>query len=158
MTRLRIGGSLACPSRRARAATAPVAHSEPPSSAAPAAPDARRNVLRVSRSDPSIALPLVAEPERIIAGRPPGARRAPRSAPPCRADRVEPLAQRRLGRGRLVEAGAGEAVGHELLVAHLVGVVVRVVVAEAAAERRRAGVRRALEVRRRRLGAELADA
>src|SRR4051812_8804347 len=123
MTRLRIGGSLAGPSRRARAATAPVAHSEPPRSAAPAAPDAGRTALRVRRPAPPTPLPLAADPERIIAGRPPGARRVPRSAPPCPADRVEPLAQRRLGRGRLVEAGAGEAVGHELLVAHLVGVV-----------------------------------
>src|SRR3954454_16416666 len=55
MTRLRIGASaLVAPARRARAAVGAVAHTVPPSSATPAAPDRRRNALRVNPSDPSI--------------------------------------------------------------------------------------------------------
>src|SRR5690348_7998906 len=118
MTRVRIGGSPACPRRCARAATGAVAHTDPPSSAAPAAPVRRRNVARVNRSPDATTAP-------------------PGSASTGAADRLEPLAQRRLGLAGLVEARADEPVGHELLLAHLARVGVRVVVADAAPERRR---------------------
>ena len=55
---MRIAGALGGTCRRARAATDAVAHTDPPSSAAPAAPDRRRNALRVSPSDPSIGSSL----------------------------------------------------------------------------------------------------
>src|SRR6185312_7992612 len=54
MMRLRIAGAVGATCRRARAATDAVAHTDPPSNAAPAAPERRRNALRVSPSDPSI--------------------------------------------------------------------------------------------------------
>ena len=72
---MQIGGSL----RRARAATGAVAHTEPPRSAAPAAPDRRRNALRVTRSHPSMG--------RIVASQRPCARRMA-SSRSARADSV----------------------------------------------------------------------
>src|SRR3954451_921707 len=82
---------------------------------------------------------------------------AERSPAPCPPNRIEPLPQRRLRLAGLVEVRPYQPVGQELLRADLTRAVVRVVGADAASERRRAGIRAALQVRRRRLRAVLAD-
>ena len=76
---------------------------------------------------------------------------------PRGADRCEPLAERRLGLAGLVEPEVLAAGGHVLLVVDAAWMVVRVLVADASAERPRGRVCRRAQRRRRSRRARLAD-